>query len=428
MDRLFIKRLTLGHASIVLVIVLSTTTAWLALRSTLQQTAKTSEIDGALASIDHLRGDARELARSARRYLLSAELKEQQRVFAIETEMDQERTHLGVSSPKLDRALDEYISTVIRTMSADRSDPSATIVRFEESLVAVRDQLATAFDDLVKQNRTARDAARSSQGLARGAQWALLIAGALGVLLTLGSILGVLSLLHRHAERIQNAEKVAQSAVTARKELLAASSDLRDPLERIVTQALELRRQTTDESQHRVLLAIANSASLVNSLMRQLLDVTAVQEGRVSLLRESCDVADLIDRALRHHRDRAAARGMRLRYSSQVSMSVSADRERIGKAFTTLLGTAIETARIGAVLVIGASRIDDGVRFEIVDAELSVPLPSSFQPAVVVPPNDIAVHLTRRVVEAHGGHMGVDATAAGRTYWFTLPTEPSILT
>jgi len=425
-DRTFLKRLTVGHAAIVVVIVLSTTTALLALRATMRQTERTSEIDRRLALVDHLRSDARELARSARRYLLTGDLKEQQRVFAIESEMDGERLRLGPRARQLDSLLDNYVAAVVRNMTVDRTDAGAALATFEDALIAARSPLSSTFDEIIEREHKLREASRSSQWWARGAQWTLLVAAALAVLLTVGGIIAIIRALRGEAKRTRTAEAVAERAANARKELLAASNELRAPLSTIKAEAAMLRDAARDE-QLRSLSTITSAASQLDNMLRQLLDVTAIQAGTVTLRREPCDVATLVDRAIKQHREQAHERGIRLRFEAQLAMSVSADRQRIVHVLATLLGVAIRTARIGAELVLSATPCDDGVRFAIIDAGVSVAMPEMFQPAVGAVPDDLALQLTQRVVEAHGGRMGIDTATAGRTYWFTLPTEPSVL-
>jgi signal transduction histidine kinase len=421
------KRLLLGHASIVLVIVLSTATALVALRSTIRQTERTSEIDRRIALIDHLRSDARELARSARRFLLTGDGKEQQRVLAIEAEMNQERTGIAKREQALDDGLDNYIGAVVRNLGNDRADLGTALARFEDDLIRARGSLSVAFDGVIARERAKLDASRSSQRLARGAQLALVIAAALGVLLTIGSTLAMRFLLRRYAERTRGAEGAVEWVMTQRKELLAASDELRAPLAKIVTQAAELRTKARPEDEARVLQSMAASASRVDDLLRQLLDVTAVQAGTVSLHRVPCDVSTLADRAIKQHREAAHERGIRLRFEASLSLTVTADSDRISSVLAALLGLAITSARIGAEIVMSAAPTDDGVRFAVIDAGVTLPIPSASQPAVAPPPSDLALQLSQRVIEAHGGRFGIESATAGRTYWFTLPTEPRFL-
>jgi signal transduction histidine kinase len=426
-DRNLIKRLAVGHAGIALVIVLGTVTAVLALRAAIRQNERTSAIDQRLASLEHLRSDAREIARSARRYLLTGDLKEQQRVFAIEKEMDDERKQLGSVGAPLDQAFDDYVSSIVRSMSADRADAGAALAAFEDELMRVRNPLGGTFDGVMSRQRADRDAARSSQRLARGAQWALVVAGALGVLLTAGGVALVFRVARAQSQRIRESEAIAERAASSRREFLAASKDLRAPLERITAQTARLRMSTREDHQLELLESISNAAWQVDYMLRELLDVTAIQAGTVSLRRELSDVATLVDRAIRQHRDKAQQRGIRLQYESQLSMSVYADRERIAHALATLVGLAIESARMDGEVLVSATPSDEGVRLVVEDASATVPVSSSLDDPAVAPATDLALHLIQRIVEAHGGRFGIRATAPGRTYWFTLPKEPSLL-
>ena len=111
-------------------------------------------------------------------------------------------------------------------------------------------------------------------------------------------------------------------------------------------------------------------------------------------------------------------------------MSVSADRERIEHVLTSLVGIAIASTRVGAEIVVSAVPSTDGVRFAVTPsgpAALPEHVDNLFGPAAVASSNDLGSHLCKRVIEAHGGRMGVETAAAGRTYWFELPTEPSVL-
>jgi K+-sensing histidine kinase KdpD len=422
------KRLVLGHVSIVLVVVLSTATALVALRSAVRQTERTSEIGRRIAGIEHLRTDARELARSARRLLLTGDLKEAQRVLAIEAEMNQERTRAETREQGLDDLIDDYVEAVVSSASMVRTDPGVALARFEDDLIRVRRPLTLAFDAMVSRERAMIDASNSSQRLARWAQLALVVAATLAVLLTIGSALAMSLLLRRDKERTRGAEAVADRATTQHRNLLAASDELRGPLAKIVTQAAELRAKDRPEEETQILQSIASSASRVDNLLRQLLDVTAVQAGTVALRQEPCDVATLVDRAIQDHREAAHERGLRLRFETRLSLTVSADPERIAYALSSLLGLAIKSARIGAEILMSAVPTDNAVRFAIVDSGASVPIPASFPPAVTAPPIDVVLQLCQRVIEAHGGRFGIEAAAAGRTYWFTLPTEPRLLT
>ena len=71
MEPSFVRRLFVGQTSVVLVLVLSTLTAVIALRGVIRQTEQTAAIDHRLALLDKLERDTRELAVSGRSQLLT---------------------------------------------------------------------------------------------------------------------------------------------------------------------------------------------------------------------------------------------------------------------------------------------------------------------------------------------------------------------
>jgi signal transduction histidine kinase len=351
----FRSRLIAVHVSLVLVIALGAVTAILALRTTHEQAAQSRAIDQRLAMLDRLRADTRELALSARRHVLSGDLEEQQRVLAIVHDLRAHRERLQARATlhkgaMLEADIDEYVAALVQLMSVEDDDPLERLARFEDGLVVIRAPLATTFDEIVTHERARRDAMRSAQWLARGAQWAVLIASVLGVVIAIGAAVVVLRKL---------------SAV--------------------------------DE----ITLAAAEPVKAGDSLRRELYDA-----------------ATFVDRALRDHRDAAIERGVRLRYDAQLAVVVFADRERIRHVLDSLLRMAIETARPGAELVVRVATADASVRFAITEAG-----PGTSN----APPDDHTLQPCTRIVEAHGGRLGVQASAISRTYWFTLPSEPALL-
>lgn len=414
MDRAFRRRLVLVHVSLVLVIALGAATALLALRSTHEQATQSREIDHRLALLDHLRAETRELALSARRFVLSGDLKEQQRVLAIVHEMKAERDKLQARATLakgavLEADLEEYVAALMHAMTVDDEDALARLARFEDELARIRNPLVMTFDEIVSHEQSRRDALRSAQTLARGAQWAVLIASILGIVLAIGAVMVVLRKLSSRTET---------HVTRSRNELVAAAGELRRPLEAIISETSRLRMQSREALDAQALESIAIHASRVNGMLAELLDVTAIQTGSTTLRREQCDAATILDRAIKDHRDAATERGVRLRYEAQLAVNVFADRERIRHVLDSLLQIAIDAARPGAELVVHVAHAEGGVRFAIIEAG-----PGTSD----APPNELALHLCSRVIEAHGGRLGVQTSAISRTYWFTLPAEPSLL-
>lgn len=408
------RRIVLVHVSLMVVIALGAATAVLALRDTRAQAMLARDIDRRLAVLDHLRTETRALAQSARRYVLSGDLEEQQRVLAIVHEMKAERDLLQARATldkgaMLEADLEEYIAKLMHAMTFDDEDAVSRLARFEDELVRIRNPLGLTFDEIVGRERARREELRSAQTLARGAQWAVAIASLLGLALALGALRAVLRKLPAMTEA--NLQR-------SRDELVAAAGELRRPLDAILAETMRLRVRARDAADAHALESIAANASRLSGMLAELLDVTAMQTGATTLRREHCDAVMLVDRALKDHRDTATERGVRLRYEAQLAIQVFADRERLRHVLDSLLQIAIDAARPGAELVVHVAAADGGVRFAIIEAGPGTD---------AAPPNDLALNLCNRVIEAHGGRFGVQTSSISRTYWFTLPSEPALL-
>jgi signal transduction histidine kinase len=231
----FRKQLVLASTTIVLVIVLGAITGIVALRSSVSAQGQARTIDRQVIVAERLRDRAREMAASGRRYMQSGDQKEQQRVLALIDEMKQDRTRLDLRftlpyGPKLEATLDEYQLGVIDALADFNDDPVERLTRFEDRLEKVRLPLMATFDDLIGHERSQRTALRSASQLGRGAQWTLLIASAIGVLLAIGLCIAVL-------RRLSRVESVRTSpASSGRIPLLRQQFDVTEVIDEVISE------------------------------------------------------------------------------------------------------------------------------------------------------------------------------------------------
>jgi len=181
-------RLLLGHICIALVICIGAATSVIALRWTANQSARSQRIDERLAVLDRLRTDLRELSIAVRGHVLQSDVAHQQRVFdvlqriAAEREELQARTTIHDGGP-LEADIEDYVAALLTVMARESSDPMARIVHFEEEFTRVRAQLVGRFATVLTTERAQRESARRIQTLAVRAQWAVVVASILGIVL-----------------------------------------------------------------------------------------------------------------------------------------------------------------------------------------------------------------------------------------------------
>lgn len=181
-------RLLLGHICIALVISIGAVTSVVALHWTANQAERSQRIDERLTVLDRLRTDLRELAVAVRGHVLQGDVPHQQRVFdvlqriAAEREELQARTTLHDGGP-LEADIEDYVAALLSVMARETPDPMARVVHFEEELTRVRRQLTARFETVLRTERAQRESARRIQTLALRAQWAVVVASLLGIVL-----------------------------------------------------------------------------------------------------------------------------------------------------------------------------------------------------------------------------------------------------
>jgi signal transduction histidine kinase len=198
----FRKQLVLASTTIVLVIVLGAVTGIVALRSSVSAQAEARGFDRQILVTERLRERAREIASAARNYMMSGDHEEQQRVLAIIDELKRDRALLDARftlphGPSLEAHLDEYQLAIIDAMADFNDDPVERLTRFEDRLAKVRIPLVATFDDLIASERSRRSSLRSASNLGQSAQWTLLLASAIGVMLAIGVCVTVLRRISR---------------------------------------------------------------------------------------------------------------------------------------------------------------------------------------------------------------------------------------
>ena len=234
-------------------------------------------------------------------------------------------------------------------------------------------------------------------------------------------------------ERERAARSDAEKAMQLRDEVLAVvAHDLRNPLYAIlmsVKAALEL--PLSPEDQARQLTLIQNSARAIDALIRDLLDATQIDMGRLAMSASPTSVEMLVDESVTSVAQLALERGLRLETDVPPGLPpVVADRRRIVQVLGNLLGNALKfTPRPGRIVV--RARHDGAfVEIAIVDTgrgiapeHLSRVFERYWQADRTARVGvGLGLAIVRGIVQAHGGSITVDSRLdQGSTFRFTLP-------
>lgn len=227
----------------------------------------------------------------------------------------------------------------------------------------------------------------------------------------------------------------AQQAARAREEVLAiVSHDLRNPLGTILGAAellLMLPQEARERELERQLEIIDRTALRMNRLIEDLLDVSRMEAGRLSLQCEAQEVTTLLADAAEMFQPQARERGIELETACGAGLPpVHADRERIGQVFSNLIGNALKFTPAGGRIRIEASQEGGGVRCTVRDTGpgiLDEEMPNIFAPFWQASRSKgtgagLGLSIARGIVEAHGGTIRAESVQGqGSAFHFTLP-------
>ena len=238
----------------------------------------------------------------------------------------------------------------------------------------------------------------------------------------------------RAALAIDNGRLYAEActAVRARDEMVAfISHDLRNPLESIAaaTAMLQFQTQTTENAEN--IESIASASNAMQRLVQDLLDVSTIEAGRLSISREQVDLHDLILELQTIVGPQVKARQARLEVSLATGLPlVPIDRHRILQVLLNLIGNSLKFGPPGGLVTLSVEQYDDAnaIRVSVTDAGPGISaeqLPRVFDRfwrADRRASAGVGLAVAKGIVEAHGGEIGVTSQpGSGSTFFFSLP-------
>lgn len=242
-------------------------------------------------------------------------------------------------------------------------------------------------------------------------------------------------LAQRAALSIENARlyHTAKLATRARDDVLGiVAHDLRNPLNNIVIQADLLRRTKSGGRAETAAAAIERAARRMSRLIEDLLDVTRMDAGRLSVNPARLSARDVVLESVAAHRQLATKAGLELRVEAAPEVAeVWGDRDRVLQVFENLIGNACKFTPAGGRVSVGASPRGDHVLFWVTDSGQGIArehlghLFDRFWQGHAGKRDGagLGLPIVKGVIEAHGGRVWVESTPGeGSSFYFTLPT------
>jgi signal transduction histidine kinase len=217
-----------------------------------------------------------------------------------------------------------------------------------------------------------------------------------------------------------------------------AAHDLRSPIGYIQTaSSLLLDPVGISESQRTTILEdIHRQTHHMLGLLNDLLDVAQIQAGKLVLHPETIALGSFLAEIVQRHSMMAVPKGTHILLSEPASGEVVADPLRLRQVMDNLISNAVKYAPPGSTVWVSAEPIASGWRVNVKDEGPGVSVEDRarlfqiFSRLSAMPTGGeksvgLGLAITARVVEAHGGQIGVDSEPGhGSTFWFTLPDRP----
>jgi signal transduction histidine kinase/ActR/RegA family two-component response regulator len=225
-----------------------------------------------------------------------------------------------------------------------------------------------------------------------------------------------------------------ERAVRSRDEILGiVAHDLRNPLNVISAAANSLHHRLTDSVSRRPLERIMRAAQRAEHLIRDLLDLSAIEGGHFSIDKRPIDTTSTILTAIDSQQGLAAASCVILASDLSPALPwIDADEERILEVLENLVGNAVKFTMAGGTVTVGAALREESMVLWVKDngpgiaADQLTHLFDRFWQASKTDRRGTGLGLTicKAIVEAHGGRIWAESEpGAGTTVFFTVPAH-----
>jgi len=231
-------------------------------------------------------------------------------------------------------------------------------------------------------------------------------------------------------ERVQLGKQAEQALILQGRETLerallnSVSHDLRTPLVSITGALSTLRdekHRLSDTKRRELLDAAWEEAGRLNRFVGNLLDMTRLEAGAVTLKEELCDIQDLVGCALAALEQRIGARDVKVQLPDGLPL-VRLDMALMTQVLVNLLDNALKYSPHASIIDI-AARVDDGrLTLEVSDRGPGVPesdLKRIFDKFYRIPVPEgaggtgLGLSICKGIVEAHGGKIQAENRAGG---------------
>ena len=240
---------------------------------------------------------------------------------------------------------------------------------------------------------------------------------------------------------IMKARIEAERANLAKSEFLSRMShELRTPMNSILGFAQLLEMGEINAKQKKGISHILRSGKHLLDLINEVLDISRIESGRLSLSLEPVKLEGVIYETMDIVRLQADNRNLNLQLVNSPSnqLSIKSDRQRLKQILLNLISNAVKYNREGGSVTVRTEKMPPNVegtvsiRISVSDTGPGISpedLPKLFQPFERIGAEKsstegtgLGLAVVKKLIDAMGGNLGADSEPGnGSTFWFEMP-------
>jgi PAS domain S-box-containing protein len=234
-------------------------------------------------------------------------------------------------------------------------------------------------------------------------------------------------------EAMKNAKEAAEQSNLAKSEFMSRMShELRTPLNSVLGFSQILQMELESPDQQELVDHIFKSGSHLLELINEVLDISRVESGHISVSIESVSINDVVDECVRIMTPQASVAGIELIDHVAMDTQVLADQQRLTQVLLNLVSNAVKFNSEHGTVTIGSETRDGRVRLNVVDTgpgiepEMVERLFTAFErldaDARGIQGTGLGLAHSKSLIEVIGGSVGVESVPGkGSTFWIDLP-------
>lgn len=242
--------------------------------------------------------------------------------------------------------------------------------------------------------------------------------------------------------KLQEATKRAEAANKAKSDFLShISHEIRTPLNGIIGASGLIDKNAIDQNNAPLFGVIENSSSVLLDLVNNVLDLSAIESGKIKSVQQSFELERMIKTTSNIFEAQAIKKNITINYNiaDDAPNQVLGDFMHTKQVLINLVGNAVKFTNKGGVDInvttVNTTPKTTTVRFEIADSGIGIApeaiekIFDSFTQAgdkikYQFGGTGLGTTISKNLVEIMGGRIGVESQmGVGSTFWFELPLE-----